>query len=762
MYVSQKTATSAVSSLFTRERKMTIAHNIEREHTIGRRTRHAGMLVCAVGFILLAAAPSAPAAEPGAESCPNAQFRTGYSGNLPDCRAYELVSPPGVEPFFNTGGTSGNVVTSGAVINGGVWGAQAAAEGDRLAFYSTFVPPSGSVSDGPYYLSTRGPDGWVTENTVPPQTTNNSGRTCFNAYPAIYSPNLEASIMADGWGQEGHPFNQVENDCGHDEPSLVAGEPQGVQNLFLRGGEPAAYELIDAAPMGTPNDAWFQGASEDLHHVVFSEEAELTPEAPAGEDLYDSSSGGAVRLVTILPDGEAVQGELAEADKPDPHLGGPGSEDFTHAVSADGSRVFFVAGGSLYVRENPEQPPHEECASAAKACTIQLDAAEAGASGPSGGGVFKWASVDGSRAFFTDENRLTANSTATAGAPDLYEYDLQAPVGQRLEDLTPDAGEAATVLGLSGASEDGSYVYFVADAALTGEQENSQAAKAQPGAPNLYLRHDGATTFIATLDPAGDTLDWAPSELTARTSPSGVFIAFNSIDRLTGYDNLDVGSGEPDQEIFLYDAATNELNCASCDPTGAQPTAPARIEHPVTKNLSVNLPSNLQRFVSERGQVFFNTSDRLPGATNGLPNVYEYEAGSIHLLSNGAGESPSYFYEASVSGDDVFLFTSDSPLPGHPSSGMSIYDARVDGGFSEPPAGPAACGESDCRAIAAAPALPAPGTMTLTGPVNLTPEAVKPAVKKKAAKCPKGKIRNKHDRCVKKAKPRKRLRRGRR
>jgi len=694
------------------------------------------MLAAVIALFALAAAvlltPSPALAE---ESCPNAQYRTGFSAGLPDCRAYELVSAAGTEPYFETFSAVGNINIESRTI-GETKGAVASVTGERFAYYSTAAPP-GSPSDGPYYLSSRTPTGWSTEDLIPPHSTTTSD-LCNNAYTPAYSLDLSKAVLADGWGQEGP-------DCGRDEPLLLAGEPLGFQNLFLRDNETASYQLIDGTPSGvSPKDAWFQSASADLSHVVFTEddEAPLTPEAPtgkdiqpevpSGEDLYEWSRG-VVRLVTILPDGTPVRGSLADAHEP---LGTHALQPtFTHAVSADGSRVLFVAGGNLYERENAEQEQSPldgkgSCADPAKACTVQVDASQAGGSG--GGGTFRWASADGSKVFFTDGDSAGLTSdTVTGSGQNLYEYDVETG---KLTDLTP-AGDAG-VQGVSGASEDGSYVYFVAEGVLA-TAANSAGESATAGQPNLYLGHGGARTFVATLEPSaavGDGCDWTESCLTARVSPNGAFVGFNSIRPLTGYDNTDANTGNRRQEIFLYDAAQNKLSCVSCDPTGARPTAPAGIRLPEEDVLGTahSTPGYLGRNVLDDGRVFFDTFQALlPNDGNGDSDVYEYQGGQLHLISSPTGGA-SYFYDSSASGNDVFIVTAQH-LVARDTAAISLYDARVGGGFPEA-ARVTACGEEDCKgAVTAAPSFSAPTSATFSGAGNASPPPSTPVKPKTAA-----------------------------
>ena len=92
----------------------------------------------------------------------------------------------------------------------------------------------------------------------------------------------------------------------------MSGEPVGYENLLVRDNATGAFQLVNVTPPGvTPADAHFQAASADLSHVIFTETSPLAEGAQYGvENLYEWDEG-AVRLVSVLPDGTAVTGSLA-------------------------------------------------------------------------------------------------------------------------------------------------------------------------------------------------------------------------------------------------------------------------------------------------------------------------------------------------------------------------------------------------------------------------------------------------------------------
>jgi Tol biopolymer transport system component len=638
-----------------------------------------------------------------AEGCPNEALRTGLSANLPDCRAYELVSPVdkndgAVGPTFHVS-----------------W--QSSVDGNRMAFSSSqaFADSQSGAAESDFYVASRGGGGWSTHALLPPQAVLGGAPT-----PLVeaFSPDLSSYVLRIGGGA-----------VGQDDPPLVSGEPQNSSNLFVRGTDSGVSQLVDVTPPAvTPPAAAtiFQAATPDLSHVVFLDAAQLTANSPAERvNLYEWS-GGVVSLVSILPGGEPITGPVTQAD----------------FVSEDGSRVVFHGGCSLCLRDGGVR-------------TVQVDASQG--PGPGGEGEFEAASSDASRIFFRAlASRGLTSDTPTGGSPEtnfnLYEYDV---ASGGLTDLTPSseanvgADEGGGVVGVS---SDGSYVYFVASGAL--------AAGATAGQANLYVRHEGVTRFIATLESSNvgpeqldDTSDWnrllGSDNKTAIVTPDGLHLAFTSVRRLTGYDNTDAITGRPDREVFLYDVATGALACASCNPRGTRPVGPSYLgiltgAAYAESNFAterITKPATPPRFLSADGsRLFFESFDALAaGDTNGKGDVYEYANGGVRLISSGTSGSESHVVEASASGSDVFFFTTQQLVGQDVDRQSDLYDARVGGGFPGPVA-PVSCGDEGCRgAPSGAPVLGAPGSATFAGAGNLAPAAAAPIVVSKPKPKPKPK-----------------------
>jgi DNA-binding beta-propeller fold protein YncE len=491
----------------------------------------------------------------------------GLSSTLPDGREWEMVSPPDKHGalVYAIDGASGDDL-------------QASADGSALA-YLTSAPTETDVqgyAGDSQVLSTRGPNGWESRDITPAH--DSATGLIYQSEYTIFSSDLSLAVVQPLGGftplsveaseqtaylHADYPSGDIDNPCATScfRP-LVTGKP-GYANVppgTVIAPNPEEFGVHICSPCGPE----FVDATPDLSHILLSSYVALTSQPlPTGEatGLYEWSAGK-LELISVLPDGEpATLGSL-----------GHGDINMRNAISADGSRVVWSDGNDLFLRDT------------AKRETIELaGGGESGFNEP----VFQFASADGSKVFFSSVGRLTENSGAGGNTePDLYECEIvevAAKLRCKLSDLTPagPSGESANVQGLMLASEDGSYVYFVADGvfapgAVLGRCRNSSELEPPSGATcNLYVLHDGTTKLIAVLSQA-DRLDWAngeyvPKELSARVSPDGRWLAFMSERELTGYDNRDALSGEPDEEVYIYDADSGRLVCASCDPTGARP-----------------------------------------------------------------------------------------------------------------------------------------------------------------------------------------------
>ncbi len=211
---------------------------------------------------------------------------------------------------------------------------------------------------------------------------------------------------------------------------------------------------------------------------------------------------------------------------------------------------------------------------------------------------------------------------------------------------------------------------------------------------------------------------------------------------LTGYDNNFEGSGECGLnaigstaclEVFEYEAESNTLSCASCNPSGERPLGQSNLSLIRADGPPFRQPGNLS--VQGEGRLFFESQDALsPNDTNGhIQDVYEWEpqgvgscerpGGCVYLISSGHSANDSMFVDSSADGKDAFFVTREQLVNADRNDQLDLYDARaphVPGeavGFSE--AAGALCGGEACRGpLPGAPALPSAGSREFNGPGN--------------------------------------------
>jgi hypothetical protein len=640
---------------------------------------------------------------------------------LPDERAWELVSPTQknggeVIPAYPTLASCGGACKPGTIADR--FPVQSSTDGESLVYEGFPFSFTEGAAVWNQYLSTRTATGWQTAN-LSPSLMGSGGSRGYKAF----DPKLSQGLLSQF------------------DPGLSPAAPDGFANLYAQPtGDPASLTplLLTDPPnrsTGGPDsfDLAYVGASEDLSRVFFRANDALTQSttlAPAAENggpskynLYESAAGQ-LRLVNVLP------GNTVSA------AGGPiFPSPSSHAISADGSRVFWSdESGQVYVRENGEST------------TAIPDPAK-----------FLSASTDGSQVLLADGHL----------------YDLETKV---LTDLTEGQGG---FLGLSGQSDDLSHVYFVATTVLDGTP-NQFGVTAQSGKPNLYNWHGGAASYIATLLPTDTTTDSAgvaaktwnssPADRSAEASPDGRWLAFLSKGSLTGYDNH--GACEPENgkgylrtadctEVFLFDSTAGSLLCASCNPSGQAPIGPSFLRLVQSSPVDLLQP----RYLSDSGRLVFDSADSLsPFDTNdGVEDVYQYEpdgvgsclrqAGCISLVSAGREPVDSNFLAMDPSGKNVFFTTRDQLVLKDTDELIDVYVAREDGGIAAETEVPS----SGCQGEACLPSSVPPEDQPLSssafkGPGNVTEPP--------AAKCSKGKVRKK-GRCVKKHNTKKRANRNR-
>jgi len=709
-----------------------------------------------------------PLADPLSTECPNQAFRIGPGAKLPDCRAYEMVSP-----LEKGDGDIHFLVDSLSGLH------QSSTDGGRFTYTSSTA--FGDVEAAPIvsqYLGVRDPaTGWSSEALSGLRTKlsieSTSDANFKNLFKA-FSPDL-----CDAWLRT------------FADPPLAAGAVTGTLNLYRRhncGAQRGSFAALSTVPPPEASPPAYstleiQGLSADGARTLYLASDQLTPEAlpnpNAKAQLYERDEEGNLRLVCVFPDGSPINplAEECSAGTGSSDVVGDGQTSNTgNAYSSDGRRVFWTASkvapstsrgaGRIYVRIDHD-------------LGLEGDEETIAVSQSTGSNA---------KAFFwgADENGARAVFEMTEGplADDLYSFE----VGEGEETLI-----AKGVLGVLGISADANRVYFASKEALAGSGQNSEGDEAESGEPNLYLYEAGEPptySFVGVLSGSDTSGGFgapspgasSPIARLSRVAADGRHAVFVSTAPLTGYDNTDLETGKAATEVYLYDAESGALRCVSCNRSGARPDSGELLR---SNGGSTGIPAAAQipawthslyasRVLAEDGsRLFFESHEALVlRDTNGVQDVYRWQeagtgdcdegdavfnteaGGCVDLISSGESPQASYFRDADPKGTDVFFSTLSSLLP-QDYGLIDVYDARVGGGFPQPKVTPACEGEA-CQGPLVAPDDPTPASSSFEGAGNVT-ESPKPS------KCAKGRraIRKAgKTRCIKKPRKAKRAKRA--
>lgn len=467
-----------------------------------------------VGALSLSAAVAAPVA-PAADACPNEQLRAENSSTaLPDCRAYELVSPDSNHSVVDQ--SSGGVITDA---------------GNTMAYSMLDAPEHAESGEAifQWIVARRDPlTGWRGASMSPPLVGSN---TSFQSFHTIgVSKDLSMSVVSTSQPLDGQPR-----------------EARGYKDYIGHPG--GAYRALTPIPDG--GGALYDtvlGGTADFSHVYFAPNVAQLPSDPTpGGNVYSWSEEKGLRLIGILPDKTPA----------------PGGANFVGA-SADGAEVVFRAEGKLYLRTDESQTVEVS----ASQRTVDPDPNPPPEAQPVG------ITPDGSTVLFTSRAELTndantgeSSGVATDAGRDLYSYDTATG---KLTDLTVDTNPADAATGadiqnepfnaqlpLVKASADRSHVYFLANGKL--------APGATSGRTSLYDSHDGQIDLVVQTEAM-------PTYIT----PDGRYSLLGSTESLTGYDNSDPVTGQPHLEYFEATLGAG-LVCVTCRPDGTRPAADSAV-----------------------------------------------------------------------------------------------------------------------------------------------------------------------------------------
>lgn len=614
-------------------------------------------------------------------ACPNEHLRTGLSAALPDCRAYELVTPPS---------SNGRLFyTLKSALSYSVFPTELVSPLRDSFVYMMLGGPLDQPpeANGTYdqYQAERTPTGWQTVRRLSP-----------NGAQAVF-PNA-GGVSAD----HRYAFTEV----GPVQEGRDGGSLAESGNAEYLGEPDGSFELVGIGSLGTERLAQGRFITPGGEHVIFNtggdwcslegsvcELRRLEPDAPptGTAAVYDRGPDGPTRVVSLLP------GNVTPA---------AGAHAQYQGSSLDGSTIAFKIEGSLYVRVDnaytlpvTAQPSTFAGISSNGSWLFYVSGgdifafdAESGATKQataSGDAEVVNVSADGSHVYFVSKSILDG-AEGTVGQPNLYVWNRVAGTTDFIATVDPSDLE---------------------------------------GSPALTNWTDSAVS-------PDKTSNQGPGADSSRTTPDGTVFVFESEAQLTAYEN------QGHNAIYLYDAGDQTLACVSCNPSAEAATADARLEEVNLVGPAVvihNLSDDGTRVFFETPEAL------VADDVDGINDVYQWHRESeltapvLDLISS--GRSPAYvstingpiptniIFGIDPQGEDVVFSAYEQLVPSAGVDGVqALYDARVGGGFAEPSPPPACTGES-CRSG------PPLGSLSIGSPSSAQPRGNGNVVRKRRQRC---------------------------
>ena len=396
------------------------------------------------------------------------------------------------------------------------------------------------------------------------------------------------------------------------QENLVAADTDGANDIYERSA--GVTTLVSVAADGLsdgPSGTDFGGISADGSRVFFTTFEQLAPaDTDTTRDVYERS-GGQTQLVSVPgPDAPAGDDDIAEF---------AGS-------SSDGTKVFFTTTEQLVAAD--DDTSSTDIYERSGGSTTLVSAPGAGAAGSvSFNATFEGASSDGTKVFFTTNQRLLAADDENF--TDVYERSGGSTTLVSAEAAGASGGDANAIFG--GNSADGTKVAFSTSQNLAGADTD--------GLTDVYRSSSGTLDIISS---PGAGASGSPQAATYRgINQSGSIVFFETTENLLTADTDGL------TDVYQHTSITALLSVPGTGATGAPDDA------------------SFAGASSDGGTVFFATFERMQTLDTDTDFDIYQRSGSTTLVSQQTAGStgPSAnanFEHTSTSGAIVYFMTSEN------------------------------------------------------------------------------------------------------